>query len=78
MWGSEDDDLDERQWILAAIGGLEAVTTNAKSTASFLEMIQEDKILRMKERIFENSHKKYTLLTSQLYSSNLYSTQLAY
>src|SRR5882757_999271 len=38
---------------------------------------RKDKILRMKERIFENSHKKYTLLTSQLYSSHLYSTQLA-
>lgn len=41
MWGSEEDDLDERQWILSAIESLEAVATNAKATASLLEKVQE-------------------------------------
>jgi predicted nucleic acid-binding protein len=41
MWGSEEEDRDERQWILTAIGGLESVATNAKATAGLLEEVQK-------------------------------------
>lgn len=40
MWGSEEEDPDERQWILTAISGLESVATNAKATARLLEEVQ--------------------------------------
>lgn len=40
MWGSEEEDPDERQWILNAISGLESVATNAKATARLLEEVQ--------------------------------------
>jgi hypothetical protein len=41
MWGSEEEDPDERQWILSAIRGLESVATNARATADLLEEVQK-------------------------------------
>lgn len=41
MWGSEEEDLNERQWILSAIRGLESVATNAEATATLLEEVQK-------------------------------------
>ncbi|KAF2014877.1 hypothetical protein BU24DRAFT_348934 [Aaosphaeria arxii CBS 175.79] len=40
MWGCEEDNLDERRWILATIRGLEGIATNAKATADLLEEVQ--------------------------------------
>jgi hypothetical protein len=41
MWGSEEEDPDERQWISASIRCLESVATNAKATADLLEEVQK-------------------------------------
>ncbi|KAF7131453.1 hypothetical protein CNMCM5793_004678 [Aspergillus hiratsukae] len=40
MWGAEEDNPEDRQWILKAIRGLETVATNAKFTADLLEEVQ--------------------------------------
>ncbi|KAF2737836.1 hypothetical protein EJ04DRAFT_532789 [Polyplosphaeria fusca] len=40
MWGCEEDNPDERRWILDSIRGLETIATNAKSTADLLEEVQ--------------------------------------
>ncbi|CAO2649195.1 Nn.00g101440.m01.CDS01 [Neocucurbitaria sp. VM-36] len=40
MWGSEEDNLEERAWIVEAIRGLESIATNAKATADLLEEVQ--------------------------------------
>lgn len=40
MWGCEEENLDERRWILESIRGLEGIATNAKSTADLLEEVQ--------------------------------------
>lgn len=40
MWGCEEENLDERRWILEAIRGLESIATNAKATADLLEEVQ--------------------------------------
>ncbi|KAI4928659.1 hypothetical protein J4E85_005277 [Alternaria conjuncta] len=40
MWGCEEDDLDERRWIIEAIRSLESIATNAKATADLLEEVQ--------------------------------------
>lgn len=41
MWGSEEEDPDERKWIATAIRGLESVATNARATAHLLEEVQK-------------------------------------
>jgi hypothetical protein len=40
MWGCEEDDNEERRWIIDAIRGLESIATNAKATADLLEEVQ--------------------------------------
>jgi hypothetical protein len=40
MWGAEEDNLEERKWIVEAIRGLETIATNAKPTADLLEEVQ--------------------------------------
>ncbi|KAF2854702.1 hypothetical protein T440DRAFT_241165 [Plenodomus tracheiphilus IPT5] len=40
MWGCEEENLEERRWILEAIRGLESIATNAKATADLLEEVQ--------------------------------------
>ncbi len=40
MWGCEEDDYEERRWIVEAIRGLESIATNAKATADLLEEVQ--------------------------------------
>jgi hypothetical protein len=40
MWGAEEDNPEDRQWILEAIRGLETVATNARVTADLLEEVQ--------------------------------------
>ncbi|KAF2702876.1 hypothetical protein K504DRAFT_495933 [Pleomassaria siparia CBS 279.74] len=40
MWGCEEENLEERRWILESIRGLESIATNAKSTADLLEEVQ--------------------------------------
>ncbi|EAT89057.1 hypothetical protein SNOG_03852 [Parastagonospora nodorum SN15] len=40
MWGAEEDDVEERKWIVKAIRGLESIATNAKPTADLLEEVQ--------------------------------------
>ncbi|KAI4691396.1 uncharacterized protein J4E84_003689 [Alternaria hordeiaustralica] len=40
MWGCEEDDLEERRWIIEAIRSLESIATNAKATADLLEEVQ--------------------------------------
>jgi hypothetical protein len=40
MWGAEEDNLEERRWIVEAIRGLEGIATNAKPTADLLEEVQ--------------------------------------
>ncbi|KAL6244144.1 hypothetical protein RBB50_009014 [Rhinocladiella similis] len=41
MWGCEEDDHEQRRWILATIRGLEHSATNAKATADLLEEVQK-------------------------------------
>ncbi|KAI9727367.1 MAG: hypothetical protein M1834_008438 [Cirrosporium novae-zelandiae] len=41
MWGAEEEDLDDRIWIIAAIHGMESCATNAKITAEVLEEVQK-------------------------------------
>ncbi|KAK2752329.1 hypothetical protein FQN55_007369 [Onygenales sp. PD_40] len=41
MWGSEEEDQEERKWISKTIRGLENVATNAKFTADLLEELQK-------------------------------------
>ncbi|KAG9196525.1 hypothetical protein G6011_01646 [Alternaria panax] len=40
MWGCEEDDIEERRWIVEAIRGLESIATNARATADLLEQVQ--------------------------------------
>lgn len=40
MWGCEEDNEEEKRWILSAIRGLESIATNAKATADLLEEVQ--------------------------------------
>jgi hypothetical protein len=40
MWGCEQEDSEERKWIIAAIRGLESIAKNAKATADLLEEVQ--------------------------------------
>ena len=40
LWGSEEDDYDECQWILKTIRSLQHVATNANMTADVLQEIQ--------------------------------------
>jgi hypothetical protein len=40
MWGAEEDNAEERTWILEAIRDLESIATNAKPTADLLEEVQ--------------------------------------
>ena len=40
MWGCEEENVEERKWILDSIRGLESIATNAKSTADLLEEVQ--------------------------------------
>ncbi|CAG5175241.1 uncharacterized protein ALTATR162_LOCUS8018 [Alternaria atra] len=40
MWGCEEDDNEERRWIIEAIRSLESIATNAKATADLLEEVQ--------------------------------------
>ncbi|KAF2475050.1 uncharacterized protein BDR25DRAFT_280688 [Lindgomyces ingoldianus] len=40
MWGCEEENSDERKWILGSIRGLESIATNAKPTADLLEEVQ--------------------------------------
>ncbi|KAF2176574.1 hypothetical protein K469DRAFT_733677 [Zopfia rhizophila CBS 207.26] len=40
MWGCEEENPEERRWILDAIRGLESIATNAKATADLLEEVQ--------------------------------------
>jgi hypothetical protein len=40
MWGCEEDDTEERRWIIEAIRGLESIATNAKATADLLGEVQ--------------------------------------
>lgn len=40
MWGSEEDDFEEGQWILRTIRGLRHVATNANMIADVLQEIQ--------------------------------------
>lgn len=40
MWGAEEDDVEERKWIVKSIRGLESIATNAKPTADLLEEVQ--------------------------------------
>lgn len=40
MWGAEEDNPDERTWIVDAIRGLETIATNAKPTADLLIEVQ--------------------------------------
>ena len=41
MWGCEEEDLEERKWILEAIRNLSTEATNAKATADLLEVVQK-------------------------------------
>ncbi|KKY27944.1 putative c6 finger domain [Phaeomoniella chlamydospora] len=41
MWGCEEDDQDERQWILYAIRKMQNSATNAKITADVLQEVQK-------------------------------------
>lgn len=40
MWGCEEENHDERRWILDSIHSLESIATNAKATADLLEEVQ--------------------------------------
>ena len=40
MWGCEEEDGDERRWIIEAIRSLEGIATNAKATADLLLEVQ--------------------------------------
>lgn len=40
LWGSEEDDYDECQWILETIRSLQHVVTNANMTADVLQEVQ--------------------------------------
>lgn len=40
MWGCEEDNTEEKRWIVEAIRGLESIATNAKATADLLEEVQ--------------------------------------
>ncbi|KAH7072715.1 fungal-specific transcription factor domain-containing protein [Paraphoma chrysanthemicola] len=40
MWGAEEENADERTWIVEAIRGLETIATNAKPTADLLVEVQ--------------------------------------
>jgi len=40
MWGCEEEDTDERRWIVEAIRSLEGIATNAKATADLLLEVQ--------------------------------------
>src|SRR5205823_1500343 len=40
MWGCEEEDSDERRWIIDAIRSLEGIATNAKATADLLLEVQ--------------------------------------
>jgi hypothetical protein len=41
MWGCEEEDLEERKWILEAIRNLSSEATNAKATADLLVEVQK-------------------------------------
>jgi hypothetical protein len=40
MWGCEEEDIEERRWIVEATHGLESIATNAKAAADLLEQAQ--------------------------------------
>jgi hypothetical protein len=40
MWGCEEDNIEERRWLIEAIRSLESIATNAKATADLLEEVQ--------------------------------------
>jgi len=41
MWGSEEENPEDRRWVSSAIRSLESVATNAKATADLLEEVQK-------------------------------------